>query len=97
MQNQTPTQRTNDLYFAAFLASRGVALVGAERSGHNQIVFVFAAAVEEYESQQSAWLSGQSVSASAYASTIQHLKGLIVNKLKEPLPAVDVLTSRGRP
>lgn len=66
---------TRDLPLAAFLASRGVRLVGTKLYG-TRVFFVFRA--EGFDEHRAAWFSGDdNISARAFADSLRTMKQLL--------------------
>jgi hypothetical protein len=76
MSNSPKIQRTTDLYFAAFLQTFGLPLVGTPREG-TRVYFEFDSSLCDYETVKNAWYTGQGkVSARDMSNNIKNLKSL---------------------
>lgn len=76
--NGESTFRTSDLYFAAYLQTAGVEMVGTERSPDSRKVsFIFDSSISNIEELKHAWFNHQGkVPALPFASAIKSLKSI---------------------
>ena len=75
-QTLPKTVRTSDLYFAAYLQTIGLPLVGTPREG-NRVHFEFDTSLCDYESLKALWFNGQGkVAALPFSNSIKSLKSI---------------------
>jgi hypothetical protein len=72
----TNTFRTSDLYFAAYLQTAGVEMVGQDREG-NRVFFLFDTSIANIDELKTGWFNGSSkIAAQPYSNAIKSLKSI---------------------
>ena len=81
LNNMNDQYRTNDMYLAAFLLTRGFKIVENDRSMQNEVVFIFhetheeaRPAVEDYEHRKT------TVEPRTFVGAIKSIKKIIQNR-----------------